>query len=400
MSVSPAGIGKMVGAVAGLGGLAALIFWFRASYSIEGTIIVDMGTHKSPARQIEVRLIDRAAEDRITNLVAEYQMFREAWPTIMASQLFVKALENVATAAAPRDTALDIGRLEVSGARGTDDPKEVAERVATYRAHAAFCRARSEDCPLGKEFYRRGAAFWEGKAHRIEKTGSLDADDESVRYVTTWMDSSGLGDEPVQVVSVVRSTNATDRARPGRSRNGDTVRAVGKPVRREGGVVPGSTLTSNEVGAAAVAFQQALDKECRTMIPSAEKILLDMTVATTNTDDEGAFVFNAGLQPGAYLVFARYDASSTENENVSFIWFQPVNVTAKRFAFSRRTVVPLDELNQRRPQVLEVKTPTAEDVYTDLAAQLCRYTQTSASALGSEANALRPEPASGRDASP
>ncbi len=365
MSVPSATIGKVAGGIVGVGLVAMLVLWARSTYTIEGRIEVDMVTHRTPVRDIEVWLIERAAEDDMTNFVAEYESFMHEWPQTSASQLFVKALEHIAHANTGTASAatLDTGALKASGASSSRSDAEV--RAEGFRAYAKACREMKEACPIGGAFYDHGARFWENQAARLAKEGG------GVIYTTRWVSAGGLGGEPVQVVSVVAPQGGT--ARTG-AHDAKTPSKAAKAPPREGGIVPGSTLTTNEVRAAAAEYEQALDQEYARLFRDANNRLVSLTNAQTKTDEDGRYVFSGdAVQPGHYLVFAKYDTFSTENEQISFMWFQPVDVTPRRLAFSRKTVVDLNSDNQRKPQVLDMKVPTTNDLFTVLADRLRQY---------------------------
>ncbi|MCX7847729.1 MAG: hypothetical protein N2595_06860 [bacterium] len=395
MRVSIAGIGKLVGLAAGLVLLVLLVLWARANYAIEGRIVVEEGSAAGPARHVEVRLISKNYEQTVAQLARQYEQEQERVLSAVVTQLLTKvndipvvtngsrtagelALEELAPAAARsaavalREEHPDVQRLAKAlekelGPLSDDERREVSARLRRYLEYSLYCRDAMKAAPIGARFYERGAQYWEERADQLKNTGRVLIDDAACTYVTEWM-SGGLGDEPVQrVTRVVRTNEALLSALKRVQARGRTVPATQReekaksPQRRYGGLLPQSSLTSNDLQTAVIAAQRELQRSYEAMMRAAEEALLDETLDTTTTDDDGRFVFRGeAVQPGSYLIFAKYEIVSLEGEQLQLVWFEPVTITLRRFAFNKATRLQLTELTQRRPAVMELRVPTQD----------------------------------------
>jgi len=72
------------------------------------------------------------------------------------------------------------------------------------------------------------------------------------------------------------------------------------------------------------------------------------------------------VQPGNFIIFSKFDILSTEGDPIEFMWFNPVNVSIKRLAFDKTTIVNLDELNLSKPPYLDIYIPEKEELYLEL----------------------------------
>jgi len=393
------GVGKLAGLAAGIALLTMLVLWSRAHYSIEGSVGVDEGSAAGPARQVEVRLVSQNYDESVAHLTEQYQRAYEQALHAAVTQ-FVAKVNDIAGATnaagqagglsldalAPadersareqlRDEHPDVQKLvraleKEIGPLTDDERKEVSARVQRYLEFSLYCRELMPLAPAGNRFYERAAQYWEERAETLKKTGRTITDDAALTYETEWTDG-GLGEEPVQRVSRFSRTNeALLAALAGSTRTAAPKPAANKPqpaqTKRAGGVLPNSTLTSNEVLAAVAAVQRELQHTYDNLLRAAEEALLDETLDITATSDDGRFVFRGDtVQPGAYLVFSKYEILSLEGEQMQLVWYEPVTVSLRRFAFNRSTRVALNEMNQRRPAVMELKVPAQDELFATL----------------------------------
>jgi hypothetical protein len=416
MHINPMAIAKIGGAAVILALIVLAIVWFQSDYTIEGTIAIDTGMGVRPASQIEVRLIDSAAEREIATYVSEYESLKQDLVMACATQLFDRLGEAppAAETAEPTPeqpgettsgTALTIENL-ISGGEAlsaeeleaehpevqrivrelnrkleplTDAERtQVTARVQKYLQYALYCRGEADVAPVGTEYYERAAQYWEDRATRLKEMGRLLVDDAQPSYETSWLPYAGLGEEPSQkVITVVR---ADKRAQLGvieetgsaadKTAKQSQQHTPAKPPRtpvEEGGVIAGAPVTSNAIFETITAAQQRLRQQYVNMLTRSDEKLLAMTVQQEATDEDGKFVFKGNaIQPGEFMVFARYDMLTTDGEQVEFMWFQPVTISLRRFAIDKSTVLALDELNQHRPACLDVPEPTREELFAEV----------------------------------
>lgn len=400
MRISIIGVVKLVTLGVVLAFIVLIVLWARAKYAIQGRIYVEEGSAAGPARQIEVRLVNKNYEDTVARLAREFERAAEQTMYAAVTQLAGKVNDIPVATNRTRDAgelSLDeLSPAEARAARATlqeehpdvqrlvkalekelgpltdDERKEVSARVRRYLAFSLYCREVMPAAPLGSRFYERAAQYWEERAEQLKKTGRVIIDDAALSYVTEWM-TGGLGDEPVQRVSRVSRTNEALRTALARAANvakeprATTPRKPAHPAPRTGGVLPHSSLTSNDLFAVVTATQRELQRVLEQTLRAAEEGLLDETLDLTTTDDDGRFVFRGEtVQPGEYLIFAKYDIVTLEGDPVQLMWFEPLTISLRRFAFNKTTQLDLTELNQRRPAVMELRVPSADELRTTL----------------------------------
>jgi len=408
MRISIVGVGKLAGLAAGITLLTLLVLWSRARYTIEGSVRVEEGSAAGPAKRIEVRLVSESYEESVAQLARQYQQAYEAAVQAAVTQLAAK-VNNIRTPtnAAGRAGGLSLDALAPADARSArerlreehpdvqklvralekelgpltdDERKDVSARVQRYLEYSLYCRDMMQVAPVGARFYERAAQYWEERAEALKKTGRAITDDAALSYKTEWT-TGGLGEELVQRVSRYSRTNqallaAREAARSGEAAPTPTPATPPRKQPRGGGVLPHSTLTSNELQQVLAATLRELQHTHDTVVRAAEDALLDETLDIAVTDDEGRFVFRGEtVQPGSYLVFAKYDILSLEGEQVQLVWFEPVTVTLRRFAFNKSTRLDLTELNQRRPAVMELRVPREHELAATVLEQLKKVPQ-------------------------
>jgi hypothetical protein len=375
-----------------------------------------------PASQVEVRLIDDVAQQEIAGYVAEYETLKQDLLQENSKQLSerlgeaetaddAEATEDAVAAESPgEEIELTIENL-INGSAPlseeqlkaehpevqrivedlnrtleplTDEERtQVTERVQRYLDFALYCRNQMEEVNVGADFFELGAQYWEDRATRLKEMGRLLVDDAEPSYETSWLPYAGLGEEPSQkVLTVVRADKraqlgAIERAKSeaaGSAKKQAREKGRAATARRqvdEGGVIAGAPVTTNEILDLVTRVQQRLRQQYVDMLKRSDEKLLALTVEQVTTDEDGRFIFSGDvIQPGDFLLFARYDMLTTDGEQVEFMWFQPVAISLRRFAFDKSTVVALDELNQHRPACLEVAEPTRETLFDEMVAVL------------------------------
>lgn len=403
MRISIVGVGKLAGLAVGITLLTLLVLWSRARYTIEGTVRVEEGSAAGPARGIEVRLVSKNYEDSVAQLANQYQQVYDRAIQAAVTQLVAKVNDiKAATNAAGRSGELSLDALTPADTRSArerlreehpdvqklvralekelgpltdDERKDVSARVQRYLEFSLYCRDMMAVAPIGARFYERAAQYWEARAEELKKTGRAIVDDAALSYQTEWF-TGGLGDEPVQRVTRFSRTNEALLAALAAAQRGED-KPKPKPATappkqpRSGGVLPDSSLTTNDMQAVIAATLRELQHTHDSVVRAAEDALLDETLDITTTDDQGQFVFRGDtVQPGSYLVFAKYDILSLEGEQVQLMWLEPVTVTLKRFAFNKSTRLDLTELNQRRPAVMELRVPAQDALFGTLVERL------------------------------
>jgi len=392
MNFSPVVFARIGAVVVGAGLIALVVLLSRTEYAIKGTIQVDTGAYVNPARQCDVRLMQQLVEQEMNMLAAGYDTFRaqQFGPAVAKLRDAFHTATNGHAAGAAAKTALSLedivrksistvtpedlatksaGELADKAAEGlpplTDDEREqVTSRVKQYLEHAVYCRDITQLAPIGAQFYEGAAQYWEDRVSRLKDSGRLITDDAQGVYKTEWLDTGGLGDEPVQRVSMTGKTNVPVIAR--KKTDGTAARAARKKV-KEGGVIAGCPLTSNDFTTAAAGIHRALQQQYQQMLARADNLMLEQTLDKMTTDDEGHFVFKGdAVQPGNFILSARYDSLSAEGERIEYTWFEPVSIPLRRFAFDKATTVRLDELNQKKPPHLALRAPAQEDIVDEL----------------------------------
>lgn len=379
MRISPLGYAKLAVLAAVIALVALLIIWSRAHYTIDGVIAVE--GQPTPSG-LEVRLMAASIEDDVALLTNDLAMVQQSLTHTLVTQLAARvAVEKKARQ--QKDT-LDVDILDVSrrtagrgddlGPRTPDEERELAARMERYLSYALYCRERMKECGVGTAFYELGAQFWEDKVAALRDSGRLAADDATRAYETEWLAGQGLGDEPVQRVRALVSTNAVYRelhqeqteaaAKKQAKRN-----AVTKP--KEGGIVTGSALSTNDVLPLVDTLLRTLQQRQQEALLRAEESMLNATLDITRVDDEGRFIFKGGsVQPGHFVVFSRMEALSLDGERMEYMWYEPVYVPLKRFAFNKRATLRLTELNTRTPAVLNAAPPARDTIISTIVTEL------------------------------
>jgi len=369
MSISPKLIGKTVGGIVGIAICAFAFLWFRSTYSIQGTIQVDTGIEIRQARQTDVSLIQGFVSEDLDQLVAEYNSFKKKKTEKVFKQLLKKSQE-ISDAKKPKPK-IDI---KVDGVKDALDvePDETEEetirkRIREYAENAVYCREEIPDVRQGKDYYETGATFWEEKITNLKDFERVVVDEASLNYETTWKPTGGLGTEPIQVVKAVIRTNLTD-ASVSDEPSGEASEEEEKQTKSKiDEVVRESFLTKEDLMNSAVELNRELKSEYKVVAGKSTDLILTMTIEQTKTDDKGSFFFkNKVVQPGNFIIFSKFDILSTEGDPIEFMWFNPVNVSIKRLAFDKTTIVNLDELNLSKPPYLDIYIPEKEELYLEL----------------------------------
>jgi hypothetical protein len=424
MQITPLAVGKIAGAAIILALIVLVIVWVQADYAIKGTIVIDTGTGMRPASQVDVRLIDSSSEQEIAAYLSEYEALKQDLLMAGATQLFDRlgqpdqpdqahesdrsdeevalTIENLIDGSAPLNEAeLSAEQPElqrvVRELNRTLDPlteeerTQVTARVQKYLEYALYCRKQKESALVGQEYYERAAQFWENRATRLKEIGRLLIDDAQPSYETSWLPYAGLGDEPSQQVRTVLQSDkrarvlaaeqAAEGARSGAKKSPADTRKQqqARAKTASGGVLPGAPVTSNEIMDIATRIQQRLRQQRVSVLKRSDEKLLALTVQQEVTDEEGHFAFEGqAIQPGEFLLFARYDMLTTDGEQVEFMWFEPVAISLRRFAFDKSTEVALDEMNQRQPACLELEEPGRDELFSEIVALLSARRERSA----------------------
>jgi|GEM_PF-1554140 len=370
MSASSKIIGPAVGGIIGIVIFGLAFLWFRSTYSIKGTIQVDTGIEIRQARQTDVSLIQGFVSEDLDQLVAEYNSFKNRQTDKMVEQLVLKSKE-ISDSKKPK-TEIENKEEIVEKALATDpdeaEKETIDQRIREYAKNAVYCRKSIPDIRKGKYYYESGAEFWEEKISNLKDYERVVVDEASLNYETTWEPTGGLGKEPIQIVKAVVRTNLTGAIEQEPAEEPAKEKPEEK-VRDE--VVPGSYLTKDDVMSLAVELNKELRSEYNDVAGKSSDLILTMTIEQTKTDDKGNFVFkDKVVQPGKFIIFSKFDVLSAEGEPVEFMWFHPVNVSIKRLALDKTTVVNLDELNMSKPPYLDIHIPEKEEVYLELVDKL------------------------------
>ncbi len=368
MKISPTLIAKITGGIIAVGICAVAFLWLRSTYSIQGTIQVDTGIEVIQARQADVILIQGFVTEDLDQLVAEYNSFRKQQIENTLNQLIKKSKENagIKKPAAKVEIKVEKKKENLDSITDENENKTITKRVREYAENAVYCR---EEIPIireGKEFYEAGADFWEEKITNLKDFDKLIVDDASLNYETAWQ-PGGLGTEPIQIVRAVIRTNvvniniseSTPEIPEEKNKKSE------KPKIDE--VIPGSFLTKEEVMSFAIALNKGLKSEYKEIARKSSDLILTMTIEQTETDDKGYFVFkNKVVQPGNFIIYTKFDILSMQGDPVEFMWFTPVNISIKRLAYDKSTILNLDELNQSKPPYLDIYIPETEELFLKL----------------------------------
>jgi len=366
MKVSPTLIGKIAGGIIAVAICAVAFLWFRSTYSIQGNVQVDTGVEVIQARQTDVILIQGFVTEDLEQLVQEYNSFEKKQTKKTFEQLLKKSKEN---ATAKKSTAKTDVKIEkklpiLDNQNNETEDETINKRVREYAENAVYCREEIPEISEGKEFYEAGAVFWEEKITNLKDFDKLVVDDASLNYETAWQSIGGLGTEPIQVVRAVIRTNIFN-VKVSEPTPEIPKKEPEKPKVDE--VIPGSFLTKKEVMNFAIALNKGLKSEYKEVARKSADLILTMTIEQTQTDEKGNFIFkNKVVQPGNFIIYTKFDILSMQGVPVEFMWFNPLNISIKRLAFDKTTILNLDELNQSKPPYLNIYIPETEETYIRL----------------------------------
>ena len=375
MKISPTLIAKITGGIIAIGICAVAFLWLRSTYSIQGNVQIDTGVEVVEARQTDVILIQGFVKEDLDKLVAEYNSFEKMQIENTLNQLLKKSKENAATKKtekkAEKKTKIKIEKkIKVLDNKNKDNDNEkeiITKRVRKYAENAVYCREEIPIITEGKEFYEAGADFWEEKITNLKDFDKLIVDDASLNYETVWQSTGGLGTEPIQIVRAIIRTNITNVKITEPPQEIPKVKPKKPEKEKIDEVIPGSFLTKKEVMNFALALNKGLKVEYREIARKSSDLILTMTIEQTQTDDKGNFVFkNKVVQPGNYIVYSKFDILSLQGEPVEFMWFTPVNISIKRLAYDKTTILNLNELNQSKPSYLDIYIPETEEIFLKL----------------------------------
>ena len=400
MRVSSAGMGIVAGSLLGIAVIVLFVLLALTKYTIAGTIQVDTGAYVSPACNINVDLILASVDQDLARLTDQFQAYRSEKMTQAVARLAVemetKLAETIAKTPATStvaaglsiehviDESLETGESApktvvetelmaiLKEPAAADEKEEIQSRVDKYLRYALYCREMIDNCSVGNMFYRKGAEFWEEKVAALKEKGRLVYDDATVNYSTDWERYTGLGDEPVQEVSRTVRIDPAELA-AAEEALGESGPAVKPAARAEKPKPPaiGKLVSTNAIAAQATELERVLKDQYQYGLGESLKLLRDKTIMSVQTDAEGAFSFKGDeIQPGDYVVYAIYDVLSAEGEPVEFMWFEPVKISLRRFAFNKATVVTLNELNQHKPTFQSVYLPGRDELYLQLMDEL------------------------------
>ena len=369
MKFSPTLIAKIAGVIIAIGICAVAFLWLQSTYSIQGNIQIDTGVEVIEARQTDVILIQGFVTEDLDKLVAEYKSFEKQQTENTLNQLLKKSKENAATKKPEEIPTPKIEKkIEILNIENNETEDEIiTKRIREYAENAVLCREEIPEIREGKEFYEVGAVFWEEKITNLKDFDKLIVDDASLNYETAWQSTGGLGTEPIQIVRAVIRTNIINVqiTKPTPEIPEEKPKKPEKPKVDE--VIPESFLTKKEVMSFAVALKKGLRSEYKEIARKSSDLIMTMTMEQIQTDDKGNFIFkNKVVQPGNYIIYTKFDILSIQGEPVEFMWFNPVNISIKRLAFDKTTILNLDELNQSNPPYLDIYIPETEEIFIRL----------------------------------
>ena len=366
MKMSPTLISKIATVIIAVGICAVAFLWLRSTYSIQGNVQIDTGVEVIEARQTDVILIQGFVTEDLEKFVAEYNSFEKQQTENTLNQLLKKSKEKADAKKSKEKPKTKIGKkIKILNNENNETENEtIGKRVREYAENAVYCREEIPEIREGKEFYEVGALFWEEKITNLKDFDKLIVDDASLNYETAWRSTGGLGTEPIQIVRAVIRTNIF-YVKPS---NPAPEIPEKKPEKLKiDEVIPGSFLTKKEVMSFAIALNKGLRSEYKEISRKSSDLILTMTMEQTQTDDKGNFIFkNKVVQPGNFIVYTKFDILSIQGEPVEFMWFNPVNISIKRLAFDKTTILNLDELNQSKPPYLDIYIPETEEIFIRL----------------------------------
>jgi hypothetical protein len=393
MRISPAGIGKIAGVVVCVAVIAIWLLWSRTEYSVRGTVQVDTGAYVSPGANIDVHLILASVDEDVKKLVAEFAQLRasrisqsvvtlvaETAPvapeSAAAADPFGLSLEHVISDSlkdSPSATAakkLPVNNQLVQSLKeppSQEEKDEISLRIQEYLEYAMVCRDSMESCPVGKNFYLKGAEYWEKKASDLQEKGRLVYDEATPNYSTVWETFSGLSQAPVQYVIREIRVDPTLLNQVDKQLAGVGEKPVPEKKKEPAKKLQIADVPTNEIMAVAVELERVLKERNQYVITETAKLLQEKILYTKQTDSDGSYVFNgADVLPGTYVVFTQYDVLSAEGEPVEFMWYCPVTVPLSRMALKKTVAMNLNELNQSKPATLEMYIPEQGELYLQL----------------------------------
>jgi len=392
MRISPAGIGKIAGVVVCIAVIAIWLLWSRTEYSVRGSVQVDTGAYVSPGANINVHLILGSVDEDVKKLVDEFARIRvsrisqavvtlidTASAAVPASDTLSPSglsLENVINASLkdspdkPKEAvpAVDVALVKILKAPvDAEEKEEISQRIQEYLEFAMVCRDSMVACPVGEDFYRKGAEYWENKAAALQDKGRLVYDEATPNYSTEWKSYSGLSDEPVQLVTREVRVDPAQLSAAEKQLGGGSVKPEPEKKKDADKPLPIPDIPTNEIMTAAVDLERILMDRNQYTITETAKLFKEKILDTQQTDTDGKYVFKGDdVQPGTYIVFTQYDVLSAEGEPVEFMWYCPVTVPLRRLALKKSVAMNLDELNQCKPATLDMYVPERSELYLQL----------------------------------
>lgn len=379
MKISPSLIGKISGAIAVIAICIPLFLWSKSNYTIKGRVQVDTGVYVNPARNVDVKLILGSVDDQLKILVSEYENYRDfrKEKTIelileQKTQSTTNSSEKIDSDAIKNMLASTIGKTgetwKINLSELDDEERElVTTLVSKYYQNSNYCRDQAAGCPIGALFYEKGSLFWENKADNLIENKRIIFDEISTNYLTTWV-NGGLGGEPIQIVETVIVTNITIQEI--KAALGDTPEEdpAEKPKQIDrSAILLDLNISTNDILGAVTDLKKDLQQKYRAILSKSDDLLIEMILDQVTTDENGDYIFKGkSVKPGKYFISSQYDILSSEGERVEFSWFNPINISLKRLAFDKSSVVNLDELNQSKPPVDNIYIPDADELLLDV----------------------------------
>ncbi len=379
MKISPSLIGKISGAIAVIAICIPLFLWSKSNYTIKGRVQVDTGVYVNPARNVDVKLILGSVDDQLKILVSEYENYRDfrKEKTIelileQKTQSTTNSSEKIDSDAIKNMLASTIGKTgetwKINLSELDDEERElVTTLVSKYYQNSNYCRDQAAGCPIGALFYEKGSLFWENKADNLIENKRIIFDEISTNYLTTWV-NGGLGGEPIQIVETVIVTNITIQEI--KAALGDTPEEdpAEKPKQIDrSAILLDLNISTNDILGAVTDLKKDLQQKYRAILSKSDDLLIEMILDQVTTDENGDYIFKGKtVKPGKYFISSQYDILSSEGERVEFSWFNPINISLKRLAFDKSSVVNLDELNQSKPPVDNIYIPDADELLLDV----------------------------------
>ena len=379
MKISPSLIGKISGAIAVIAICIPLFLWSKSNYTIKGRVQVDTGVYVNPARNVDVKLILGSVDDQLKILVSEYESYRDFRKEKTIELILGQKTQSTTNSSEKTDSdaiknmlASTIGKtgeiLKINLSELDDEERElVTTLVSKYYQNSNYCRDQAAGCPIGALFYEKGSLFWENKADNLIENKRIIFDEISTNYLTTWV-NGGLGGEPIQIVETVIVTNITIqeiKAALGDTHEEDPAEKP-KQIDRSA-ILLDLNISTNDILEAVTDLKKDLQQKYRAILSKSDDLLIEMILDQVTTDENGDYIFKGkSVKPGKYFIASQYDILSSEGERVEFSWFNPINISLKRLAFDKSSVVNLDELNQSKPPVDNIYIPDTDELLLDV----------------------------------